>query len=106
MRRRPAARRPATRTPGRGDEGRQSIDIATKWLDWNKLGPIAEDYHNLIADEVKLDTRKLYSTEAFLNSLTQDAEGGGFGPGGGGTIALKNFADQRRAYLLKQIPAN
>jgi hypothetical protein len=28
------------------------------------------------------------------------AAGGGPRPGGGGAIALKNFADQRRAYLL------
>jgi len=74
-------------------------DIAEKHLDWNKLGPVAEKYHALIADEVKADTRKLESTEGFLKGLTEDAQGGG--PfGGGGAIALKSFADQRRAYLL------
>ena len=75
-------------------------DIADKWLDWKKLGPIAEKYHALIADDIKADTRKLDSTEDFEKSLTQDIPGRGFGPGGGGTIGLKNFADQRRAYLL------
>ena len=75
-------------------------EIAEKHLDWSKLGPIAEKYHALIAAEVKADTRKLESTEGFLKGLTEDASGGN-GPGGG-AIGLKNFADQRRAYLLKQ----
>jgi hypothetical protein len=74
-------------------------DIAQTWLDWNKLGPIAESYHNLIADDVKRETRKLESTEDFEKSLTTDIESrGGFGPAK--KIALKNFADQRREYLL------
>lgn len=75
-------------------------DIAEKHLDWSKLGPIAEKYHALIADEVKADTRKLESTEDFLKGLAEDAKSGN-GPGGG-AIGLKNFAEQRRAYLLKQ----
>lgn len=69
--------------------------IAERHLDWNQLGPRAEAYHALIADAVAADTRKLDSTEAFQKSLTEDE---------GRTIALKNFADQRRAYLLKVIP--
>src|SRR5438552_13777936 len=28
-------------------------DIAEKWLDWNKLSPIAQQYHALIAEHVK-----------------------------------------------------
>jgi hypothetical protein len=78
-------------------------DIADKWLDWNKLGPIAQQYHSLIAADVEADGRKLDSTEAFVKSLTSDVqEQGGFGPfGGRSTIALKNFADQRRSYLLQ-----
>ena len=81
-------------------------DIAEKHLDWSKLGPIAEKYHALIAADVKLDTRKLEPTEAFLKGLTEDAaSGNGGGPfGGAGAIGLKNFADQRRAYLLKVTP--
>lgn len=76
-------------------------DIADKWLDWEKLGPIAQKYHNSIADDVKVDTRKLASTEAFARSLNEDVEGSGRGPGGGGSMALKKFADERRVYLLK-----
>ncbi len=75
-------------------------DIAEKWLDWRKLGAIAERYHALIAEDVAKDTRKLDSTEDFEKGLTEDIQGSGFGPGGGGTISLKNFAEQRRAYLL------
>ncbi len=70
-------------------------DIADRQLDWNRLGPVTEKYHALIAEEVKADTRKLESTEDFLKGLTEDST----------AIGLKNFADQRRAYLLKQIPA-
>lgn len=76
-------------------------DIADKWLDWNKLGPVATQYHNLIAADVRTDTRKLDPTEAFEKSLTETVRGSGMGPFGGSTIGLKEFADQRRAYLLK-----
>lgn len=84
-------------------------DIATKWLAWERLGPIARQYHDLIADDVKADTRKLDTTEAFLESLEGSAAAAtaGSGPGGdrgfrGGRekISLKAFAEQRRAYLL------
>ena len=66
-------------------------DIAEKWLDWKTLGPMAEKYQQLLAAEVAADTRKLDTTEAFQQGLTQDA---------GRSIGLKIFADQRRAYLL------
>lgn len=78
-------------------------DIADKWLDWSKLGPMAEKNFALIAESVKIDTRKLDSTEAFLNSLKDDPAGGtaqpSFGPGGP-SGSIKSFAEQRRAYLL------
>jgi len=74
-------------------------EIASTWLDWSKLGPLAQRYHSLIAAEVKADTRKLVSTEDFARNLTEDPTGG---RGPGGRISLKNFADQRRAFLLKQ----
>ena len=57
--------------------------IAAKWLDWNTVGPLAQKYQALIAADVKADTRKLASYEAFEQGLTQ----------------LKNFMDQRKAYL-------
>ncbi|MGC3980255.1 MAG: CotH kinase family protein [Steroidobacteraceae bacterium] len=75
-------------------------DIATKWLDWNKLGPIAAQYQALIAEDVKQDQRKLYSSEAFATSLTQESSGGGGGFMGPAGMSIKGFAEQRRAYLL------
>ena len=78
--------------------------IAEKSLDWQKFGPLAEKLHQLIAAEVRADGRKLDSTEAFEKSLTQDVAGNGFGPGGGGSMGLKNFAEQRRAFLLEYRP--
>ena len=75
-------------------------ELAEKHLDWSRLGPVAAKYHALIADAVKADTRKLDSTEDFLKSV----EGGGES-GEAGHISLKAFAEQRRAYLLKQTAA-
>jgi spore coat protein CotH len=61
-------------------------DIAEKWLDWERLGPIAKRYHDLIADDIKADTRKLYSTEAFDSGLK----------------TIESFAKARRTYLLSK----
>lgn len=59
-------------------------DVATKWLDWRRLGPLVQRYQALIDADVKADTRKLYSYEAFRGSADQ----------------LRSFADRRREYLL------
>jgi len=73
--------------------------IAENWLDWNKLGPIAEQYQSLIAADVKTDTRKLYPFEAFTKGIIEDIAGEGF-RGPSRTMSLKRFADERRAFLL------
>ncbi len=87
-------------------------DIAERWLDWEKIGPLARQYQALIAADVEADARKLASTDAFHKGLTDDAAAGqeplspfggrgAFrGPGGTGGMSLKTFADRRRAYLL------
>lgn len=78
-------------------------DIAEKWLDWSKLGAVAQQYHTLISADVEKDTHKLTSYEAFKAGL--DGAPGAQpqqnfrGPGGGG-VSLKTYAEQRRAYLL------
>ena len=78
--------------------------IAREWLDWNKLGPIATQYHSLIAADVKADTRKLESTDAFLKSLTEDTVSEGQGPFGGRPVmSLKTFVTQRREFLLNYV---
>ena len=63
-------------------------DIATKWLDWNTVQPMLKSAHDLIAAEVRLDTRKLYDTAGFEAGLNVNG-------------SLKNFLDQRRAFLLR-----
>jgi hypothetical protein len=73
-------------------------EMAEKWLDWNRLGPLASKYQALIAEEVKADTRRLSSFEAFQRSVNGDGNGGGSGQ------TLKSFAETRRAYLLKKVP--
>ena len=77
-------------------------DIAENWLDWNKLGPLAKQYQAVITDAVKVDTRKLDSTEAFFNGVEGEAQtqGGVAGPGRGQRASLKSFAEKRRAFLL------
>ena len=62
-------------------------DLAGRWLDWNKLGPVAQQYHNLIAEYVASDTKKLYSQQAFENCVSED---------------INKFADERREFLLSR----
>ena len=61
-------------------------DIATKWLDWERLGPIVKSYQALISADVEIDTRKLETFEAFK----------------AGNEAFRSFAEQRRTSLLNQ----
>ena len=70
-------------------------EIADKWLDWKRLGPLVAKYEKLITADVAADTRKLDSTEAFTSGI--------YGPTDGtppSAATLKGFADQRRAALL------
>ena len=76
-------------------------DIAEKWLDWRRLGPIATQYQALIADEVRADTRKLDSFEAFQQGVAGDAAPAAGFRGPGAAARIKRFAELRRAYLLK-----
>jgi hypothetical protein len=75
-------------------------EIATSWLDWSKLGPIVQQYQNLIGDEVAKDTRKLDSTEDFLRSVSSESKSAGEENGRRRSISLRDFVEQRRAYLL------
>ena len=70
-------------------------DIADKWLDWKRLGPLVAKYEQLIADDVAKDTRKLDSTEAFTLGIYGPIDGTPASPS-----TIKGFADQRRAALL------
>ncbi len=75
-------------------------EIAERWLDWKKLGPMAEKHYALIGAEVKADTRKLESYEAFEKGLSGEMEEAGQ-RGPRRSISLKKFAEQRRKYLLE-----
>jgi hypothetical protein len=70
-------------------------DIADKWLDWKRLGPLVAKYEQLIADDVAKDTRKLDSTEAFTLGIYGSIDGTPPSPS-----TIRGFADQRRAALL------
>ena len=70
-------------------------EIADKWLDWERLGPLVERYRALIADDVARDTRKLDTTEAFQTGVYGLPDGS---PLTASTI--KGFAELRRAALL------
>jgi hypothetical protein len=74
-------------------------DIAQTWLRWDKLGPLAEKHHALIADEVKADTRKLDSFEAFEASIRPEGADGGL-DSPRQAMNLKTFVEKRREYLL------
>jgi hypothetical protein len=70
-------------------------DIAEKWLDWQRLGPVVERYRALIAEDVARDTRKLFATEDFANGIFGAPEAAAPSP-----ATLKGFAELRRAALL------
>jgi hypothetical protein len=69
-------------------------DIADKWLDWQRLGPLVERYQKQIAADVAGDTRKLDTVEAFTTGVYGD------GQSAPAATTLKGFAEQRRAFLL------
>jgi hypothetical protein len=62
-------------------------EIAERWLDWKTLEPLVRQYQGLIAEDVKVDTRKLYSYDQFESDVHE----------------LKGFVDRRRAFLLEQV---
>ena len=77
--------------------------IASESLDWKNLGPLVAQYRALIEKEVEADTRKLSSFAAFqkatADSPPENAEPAQPGRRGR-SLSLREFADQRRAYLL------
>jgi len=74
---------------------RYMADIADKWLDWNRLGPIVAKYEALIGPEMALDTRKPAPLEAFTAGIHGPRDGT---PPAASTI--RGFADLRRSALL------
>jgi len=64
------------------------LDVAERWLDWETLGPIAEQYQALIDADMAVDTRALTSYEQFQGALAD----------------LEAFVTARREYLLATLP--
>ena len=64
-------------------------DISAKWLDWKILSPLVEQYRALIDADIQLDTKKLYSYDAFQSGLT------------GSSNSLKTFAAERSKFLAR-----
>jgi hypothetical protein len=62
--------------------------IAEQWLDWRSLDPLVMRHQALIAADVKADTRKLFTFEAFESGLRDGAD------------SLRGFVDARRTFLL------
>jgi hypothetical protein len=71
-------------------------EIAETWLDWNAVGPVVRQYRDLIAADVARDTRKLYTTEEFLQATSDTGEVG----------TLRGFIEERRAFLLRWLAEN
>ena len=63
--------------------------IATDYLNWDYMGPKVAAARQLIEKEVKADTRKLMTYDAFTTA-TDDKKG-----------SIRNFCTQRAEYLLK-----
>jgi hypothetical protein len=70
-------------------------DIAEKWLDWNRIGPMVERYRALISDDIGRDTRMHDTFDAFNVGIMGSGDGT---PPAASTI--RGFIEQRRAALL------
>ena len=71
--------------------------IASESLDWNALHSVVAQFHQLIAHEIEIDTRKLSSFEEFEQTVSGVTPAQGSRP----HMSLKQFAEQRREFLLK-----
>jgi hypothetical protein len=75
--------------------------IAENDLDWNKIEPVVRQYRDRIDEDVQDDTRKLDSYEAFTRGLGLDAAATESRDARGRrTPSLREFVEQRRAFLL------
>lgn len=76
-------------------------EIASTWLVWSKIEPLATSWQKLIAADVHADNRKLYSNEAFDKGLTEETTYPKMGPMGNSPhMSLKQFVEDRRKFLL------
>jgi hypothetical protein len=71
--------------------------IAREDLDWENLGPMVEKIRTSIEPFVKLDSRKLSTTDAFLQTTSADSQKGPQN----NSRHLRQFAELRREFLLQ-----
>jgi hypothetical protein len=69
--------------------------IASESLQWKKIGEEIAQTRELIQESVAGDTRKLMSTEAFLQTTSPDVDQQQ------GTPTLRTFVEERSKYLLE-----
>ncbi len=73
---------------------RYVYEVADKGLDWQKLGPVVEGHRERGHDLVEIDSRKLSSNEAYEAGTSSTSSNSGR------ELSLKQFADQRRKFLM------
>jgi hypothetical protein len=73
-------------------------DIAQHWLDWRIIHPMVRQWQALIEPDVTVDTRKIYSTEAFYADVDDSSE-----PQQTAATerTLRGFIERRREFLLR-----
>ena len=69
-------------------------EVAEKGLDWQTLGPVVEGYRERGQELVKIDSRKLSTNESYEAGTASQ------GSSQGREMSLKQFAEQRRAFLM------
>ena len=75
--------------------------ITEEWISWDKIGPIVNQYADLIRGEIKKDVRKHSSYEAFEKGLLETSS-----DGRRSKLGLKPFSNDRRDFLLNHPDVN
>ncbi|HEY5961085.1 MAG TPA: CotH kinase family protein, partial [Polyangiaceae bacterium] len=76
------------------------LNMAEKWLNWERLSPIVSAHERMIREELQRDTRKLTTFGEFSAGLDAGFVREGH-CGKERVLGLKSFVEQRRAYLLE-----
>lgn len=66
--------------------------IISQWLNWEKVGPLVEQYRQLIDLEVRKDVRLESSYQDFVDNIESTVQGR--------VLGLKEFVELRRNFLL------
>jgi hypothetical protein len=71
----------------------QYVKVIANDLEWKKVAPLVAETRRLISNDVKLDSKKLTTFDAFMIATNDKPEPQ--------APSLRNFFDKRRAFLLK-----